>query len=226
MITFCRFASACGRLMSTRSFSITERSNGSSESSMRPDSIFDTSKISLIRDNRCLPEEAIFERQSFTRFVSSMLAPAIAVMPMIALSGVRMSWLMFERKLVLAARALAAASSAVWSASRAAAWCLLAYFCDNIFIQIGVFLLTSIIVLVCTKPLSQKIRKGKKVATNSDRVIGMEGVVTMDISKNNVGEVKVDGKRWSAVSKEELHKDDVVVIKKIDGVKLIVEKER
>lgn len=54
----------------------------------------------------------------------------------------------------------------------------------------------------------------------------MEGVVTMDISKNNVGEVKVDGKRWSAVSKEELHKDDVVVIKKIDGVKLIVEKER
>lgn len=87
-------------------------------------------------------------------------------------------------------------------------------------------MLTSIIVLVCTKPLSQKIRKGKKVATNSDRVIGMEGVVTMDISKNNVGEVKVDGKRWSAVSKEEFHKDDIVVIKKIDGVKLIVEKER
>lgn len=114
----------------------------------------------------------------------------------------------------------------IWFAIGALVSCVVAYFCDNIFIQIGAFLLTSIIVLVCTKPLSQKIRKGKKVATNSDRVIGMEGVVTMDISKNNVGEVKVDGKRWSAVSKEELHKDDVVVIKKIDGVKLIVEKER
>ena len=113
----------------------------------------------------------------------------------------------------------------IWFAIGALVSCVVAYFCDNIFIQIGVFLLTSIIVLVCTKPLSQKIRKGKKVATNSDRVIGMEGVVTMDISKNNVGEVKVDGKRWSAVSKEEFHKDDIVVIKKIDGVKLIVEKE-
>ena len=81
----------------------------------------------------------------------------------------------------------------IWFAIGALVSCVVAYFCDNIFIQIGVFLLTSIIVLVCTKPLSQKIRKGKKVATNSDRVIGMEGVVTMDISKNNVGEVKVDG---------------------------------
>lgn len=45
------------------------------------------------------------------------------------------------------------------------------------------------------------------------------------LKKNVVGEVKVDGKRWSAVSKEKCLKGDTVKVLKIDGVKLIVEKE-
>ena len=53
----------------------------------------------------------------------------------------------------------------------------------------------------------------------------MTGIVTEEITKNEVGEVKVDGKKWSAVAKSKINVGDEVIIKDIDGVKLIVEKE-
>ena len=52
----------------------------------------------------------------------------------------------------------------------------------------------------------------------------MEGIVTEDISLTSIGEVKVDGKRWSAISEEELKKGTPVIILSIDGVKLKVKK--
>ena len=63
----------------------------------------------------------------------------------------------------------------------------------------------------------------KKEKTNLDRVIGMRGVVTEYIDSDTVGEVKVDGKKWSAVSKDKLKVGDKVKILKIKGVKVEVE---
>ena len=63
----------------------------------------------------------------------------------------------------------------------------------------------------------------KPEKTNLDRVIGMTGVVTEEIRKNNPGEVKVDGKKWTAISKKKIEKDKDVKIIAIEGVKLIVE---
>ena len=60
--------------------------------------------------------------------------------------------------------------------------------------------------------------------TNLDRIIGMKGVVTEEIDELIIGEVKVDGKRWSAISKSKLKVGDVVRILKINGVKLEVER--
>ena len=39
-------------------------------------------------------------------------------------------------------------------------------------------------------------------------------------------EVKVDGKKWSAISSEPISKGKIVEIKKIDGVKLIVKEKK
>lgn len=113
----------------------------------------------------------------------------------------------------------------IWFAVGALVSSVVAYFCDNIVIQIGVFLIVSSLTLIFTRPFSNKVRKGKKIPTNLDRVIGMEGIVTEDIEKNKVGEVRVDGKRWSAISKVTLKKNEIVKVMEIDGVKLIVEKE-
>ena len=113
----------------------------------------------------------------------------------------------------------------IWFAIGAFVSCILAYFNDNYILQIIVFLLVSIIMLLLIKPFTKKIKKSPKVATNLDRVIGMEGIVTEEISKNKIGEVKVDGKKWSAISTQTIEKGTVVKIDEIDGVKLIVKKE-
>ena len=64
--------------------------------------------------------------------------------------------------------------------------------------------------------------KGEK--TNLDRVIGMQGIVTEKITKTTPGEVKVDGKKWTAISNKIIEVDSIVKILDIDGVKLKVEK--
>ena len=51
----------------------------------------------------------------------------------------------------------------------------------------------------------------------------MTAIVTKEISKNNPGEVKVDGKYWTAVSDKKISIDSTVKVLKIDGVKLSVE---
>ena len=98
-------------------------------------------------------------------------------------------------------------------------------FCDSFLIQFGVFVLLGIVFLVCTRPILKRILKKKEEEKiNLERVIGMEGIVTKDISSHEVGEVKVDGKLWSAISDTDIFLDEVVVVKEIQSVKLVVEK--
>lgn len=97
-------------------------------------------------------------------------------------------------------------------------------FTDNITIQIIVFIVVSVISLIVTKPIIQKLRVRKIEATNLDRVIGEEGVVTKEITKNSYGEVKVKGSIWTATAKEKITKGSQVKVLKIEGVKLLVEK--
>ena len=59
-----------------------------------------------------MPETVIFSRASSTRLFSSMCMAAIEVMPRMAFMGVRMSWLMRERKSLLARLAASARDTA------------------------------------------------------------------------------------------------------------------
>lgn len=95
---------------------------------------------------------------------------------------------------------------------------------DNFVLQFGIFSILGVVLLITTRPLLLKFIKPKEEKTNVDRVIGMEGIVTEEIRKNMIGEVKVDGKKWSACSDHKIAKDSVVKILEIDGVKLKVEK--
>ena len=94
---------------------------------------------------------------------------------------------------------------------------------DNLYIQIGVFVIVGILLMPISKKIYKKIKK-EKVSTNIDRIIGMKAVVTEDITKDNIGEVKVDGKRWSAYAKEDFKKGEVVKVMSISSVKLYVER--
>ena len=81
-------------------------------------SILDMSSTSLMSISRCLEEKLIFCRQSSTREASPAEAAAMVVMPMMALRGVRISWLMRERKSLLAELARSAVSMASRNAWR------------------------------------------------------------------------------------------------------------
>lgn len=113
----------------------------------------------------------------------------------------------------------------IWFVVSALVALFVSFFIDNFLIEMSIFVILGIILLITTRPLLNKLIKVKKENTNLDRVIGMVGVVTEDINKNSIGEVKVDGKRWSAISDKEIKKDTNVKILEVNGVKLKVEEE-
>ena len=112
----------------------------------------------------------------------------------------------------------------IWYVVSGVVTIVLSFFVDNFILQLALFTILGTILLFTTRPLVKKALKSKNIKTNFDRVIGMEGIVTEDITLTSIGEVKVDGKRWSAISEEELKKGTPVIILSIDGVKLKVKK--
>ena len=113
----------------------------------------------------------------------------------------------------------------IWFVASGIVAMILSFFIEDTAIITTIFILLGMLLLVISRPIVNKLRSKDNEKTNLDRIIGEDAIVTEEITKNEVGEVKVDGKRWSAVSKEKCLKGDTVKVLKIDGVKLIVEKE-
>lgn len=96
-----------------------------------------------------------------------------------------------------------------------------------IWIQIVIFIVISVLALLLTKPLVKKYIKPKMQKTNADRCIGSEGIVLEEINNlSATGQVKVNGNVWTARASngEIIPVDTVVIIDKIEGVKLLVTK--
>lgn len=94
---------------------------------------------------------------------------------------------------------------------------------DNIVIQVAIFVLGGTLLLILTKDAIKKILP-VKTKTNIDRIIGMKGIVTEKITKKTPGEVKVDGKRWTAIADETINTDETVEILEINSTKLKVKR--
>ena len=101
---------------------------------------------------------------------------------------------------------------------------ILSFFTIPMIWQFGVFVLFGVFLMITTKPILKNWLKLKEVKTNTDRVLGMIGIVTEEITINHIGEVKVDGKKWSAISTKKIPVGEEVIIDSIDGVKLKVHK--
>lgn len=114
----------------------------------------------------------------------------------------------------------------IWFAFGSLISLFVSLFVESELIQILVFIIASLISLVLTKPIMKKLKVTKFEPTNSDRYIGKVGDVTKKITPKEKGEVKVLGTLWTATSNEVLEVGDEVVVEKIEGVKLIVKKEK
>lgn len=110
----------------------------------------------------------------------------------------------------------------IWFALGALITAICSLFIDEPIILNTIFVITSVFSLLLTKKLVQKFSGKEKIPTNIDRIIGKTGIVTQKISKLEPGEVKVDGKYWSAIAPKNIKKDSKVEILAIDGVKLKV----
>ncbi len=104
---------------------------------------------------------------------------------------------------------------------------LIAYFLGfDLTIQIIVCILATLLSFIITRPLAKKYLTGNIVHTNLDRLIGKRGLVIKEIQEDTLGEVKVMGNIWSAISidKVPIEEGNHVEILAIDGVKLVVKK--
>ena len=103
---------------------------------------------------------------------------------------------------------------------------VVSFFTSNVIIQMSVFIISSIILILATKPLVKKFVNEKNVKTNAFSLVGKNALVIQDIDNlNSVGQIKVDGEIWSAQSSEDdinIPIDSEVKIVKIEGVKAIV----
>lgn len=99
-----------------------------------------------------------------------------------------------------------------------------------IWLQIVVFVVVSVILLICTRPLATKYLNSKTSKTNAESLVGKTAKVTMDI--NNIqaqGQVVIGGMEWTARSTDDavsIPAGAVVMIHGISGVKLIVSEKK
>ena len=116
---------------------------------------------------------------------------------------------------------------AIWFAIGAFITILPACFGVPFVFQLLFFIAVSLIILVFTRPVAKNVLRVKKVSTNADQIIGMVGIVTHSIENiSGEGRVLVNGLEWSARSDDgvPIEEKEKVLIKSIEGVKVIVEK--
>ena len=99
-------------------------------------------------------------------------------------------------------------------------------FTSNVAIQIGVFAVTTILMILFMKPIVKKLFKTKDTPMNINSIIGKNAIVIKEINTlEGVGQVKISGELWSAFSDEEtIEKGATVSIENIEGVKLKVKR--
>ena len=96
-----------------------------------------------------------------------------------------------------------------------------------VFVQWIVFIVVSVLGILLFRSFWVNKMKKEIVPTNADANIGKEVLVTEDIDNMlNLGEVKVNGQLWSAkaLNENKIEKNTKVVIRKIEGNKLLVER--
>ena len=114
--------------------------------------------------------------------------------------------------------------SSIWLTIGALVSLILASFGVGTVWQIITFALVSAVLLVSLRPICKKYLRKDGVKTNSDSLIGQLATVTKAIPEGERGEVKIDGKIWTAISEEnsEITVGEKVIVLGITGVKLIV----
>jgi membrane protein implicated in regulation of membrane protease activity len=96
---------------------------------------------------------------------------------------------------------------------------------EMIWLQALVFILFSTALLLVLRPIFKRYVKKNEIKTNADSLIGKTATCVKPIIDGERGEVKIEGKIWTAIANEDIQEHEKVVILAIKGVKLVVRKE-
>lgn len=136
-------------------------------------------------------------------------------------------WLIAIALLLLVEFATAALTT-IWFAGGSLLALLCAVAGGPVWMQVVLFLAGSAVLLLLTRPMAVRMLHKGTVATNADSLIGQEAVVTEKIDNlQSTGTVQINGQEWTARSVNPEHvieKGEVVMVRAIEGVKLIVGK--
>ena len=118
----------------------------------------------------------------------------------------------------------------VWLAIAALVMVFLSLLLENLSMpaQLLIFLVISAVLLVFTRPLAIRKFKMGKTKTNAESLVGKQAPVVKTIGEFEKGEIKISGQVWSAVSDDgsEIAEGSICEIVRIEGVKLVVRKEK
>ncbi len=102
---------------------------------------------------------------------------------------------------------------------------LVSFITNNVIIQTTVFVISSALLILATKPLVKKFTQKDTTKTNVFSLVGKKAIVIEDIDwATGTGQIKFEGQVWSARSAEQVNivKGTEVEIEKIEGVKAFV----
>lgn len=118
----------------------------------------------------------------------------------------------------------------IWFAGGAVAAILANVLGANSIVQWILFFLVSIVLLIATRPFAVRYLNKGRVSTNADSLIGQLGIVDEEIDNlKAMGNIMIHGQDWTARSASNdllIEKGKTVVVKSIEGVKLIVEEQK
>ncbi len=119
------------------------------------------------------------------------------------------------------------ALTTIWFAGGALAGLILCLLGAGIELQLAVFAAVSFVLLILTRPLALRYVNRQVKKTNVDSLIGSKARITETVDNGaETGTALLDGKEWTARA---LHREEiipqgtVVVVRRIEGVKLLVE---
>ena len=92
----------------------------------------------------------------------------------------------------------------IWFAAGALFAFLAALIGLNMGIQIGVFVVVSVVLLFFTRPLAVKYLNSKTIKTNTEALVGKTARVIVDINNlKSQGQVVINGLEWTARSSDD-----------------------
>lgn len=117
----------------------------------------------------------------------------------------------------------------IWFAGGALVAIVVAAAGGPVWLQVLAALIVSAVLLFFTRPVAMKYFNRDREKTNAESLVGRQAIVLSEINNlQGMGQVTINGMEWTArtiADGQTIKPGEVVVIRGINGVKLLVERE-